>query len=751
MFDLADPASTRTKRKESPLPAAPAGETEKKAHPLDEDKAVDLWQRLLDAYTRELDRQELNREEQGEDEEFYDNNQWSDEDRRTLEDRGQAALTYNVIATTVNWVVGTEKRGRSDFHVLPRRKDGAEGAEKKTQLLKYLADCNRTQFKRSRGFKDAVVVGIGWLEDGWWGDDEDGEPIYSRYESWRNMLWDSAAIEMDLQDARYIYRVKWVDLDVAQALFPGRKGLLERSSRDGERFVSSTGEYGDDVMDATEIDMERTGSSSRLPNRFTRERVRIIEAWFKHPEKTKKVKGGTFSGEIFDQYSPGHTEEVNRGDSEVTEKPTMRVHVALFTTMGLLHLSPSPYRHNRYPFTPIWGNKRGKDGLPYGMVRGLKSINQDINKRASKALHILSSNKVLIEQNAVDDHDETAEELSQTNAYVVVKDGALTGKKIQTDVDRELFPAHIQLMERSIMMVQQVGGVTDENLGRRTNATSGIAIEKRQDQGSSATTHYFDNLRLALQIQGEKQLSLVEQFVSEEKQFRITNLRGRPEYVTVNDGLPENDIVRSKADYVISEGDWRASIRQAQADQLLETLMKLPPEVGLVILDLVVENMDLPNREEIVRRLRAATGQIDPDAEEDDEEAMAQKAAQAKQAQFQEALQQAELRKLVAEAVSKEMAALASRASSVAANIKAIGGTRGAIDTAADILTAPAIAPVADAILGEAGFQGAAAEAAMANASAQATAQAAEQQAAQEAAAKEQQQKQGNGAINGEA
>lgn len=750
MFDLADPASTRFKRAESPLPAAPAGEKDKEeGHPLDAEKSVELWQRLLDAYTRELDRQELNREQMAKDEDAYDGNQWDEIDAATVRDRGQMPLVYNVIATTVNWVIGTEKRGRSDFHILPRKKDAAQPAEKKTQLLKYLADCNRTPFHRSRAFKDSVVAGIGWLEDGWLGEDEDGEPIYSRYESWRNILWDSAATELDLSDARYEFRAKWVDLDIAIALFKGRAGLLKRSSREAERFVSATGEYGDDVMDSAELDMERMGGSTRHPNSFTRERVRIIECWFKHPESTKKIKGGTFSGEIFDEYSPGHTEEVERGEAEVSQKPTMRVHVALFTTMGLLHLSPSPYRHNRYPFTPIWGNKRGKDGLPYGLVRNLVDINQDINKRASKALHIISTNKTLIEENAVDDHDETADELSQPDAYVVLKSGGL--KKIKLDVDRELAPAHMQMMERSILMIQQVGGVTDENLGRKTNATSGVAIEKRQDQGAATTTHYFDNLRFAMQVQGEKQVSLIEQFVSEQKQFRITNMRGRPEYVTVNDGLPENDIVRSKADFVIADGDWRASIRQAQADQLLEVLLKMPPEVGMVMLDLVVESMDLPNREEIVRRLRSVTGQIDPDAEEDDEEVQAQKAAQAKQAQFAEAMNQATLRGLVAEAVAKEMAALASRASAVAANIKAIGGAkRGAIDTAADLLTAPAIAPVADAILAESGFVGAAAEAALANASSEAVAQAAEQQAAQEAAKQEPQQ-QGNGESNGAA
>ena len=93
-----------------------------------------------------------------------------------------------------------------------------------------------------------------------------------------------------------------------------------------------------------------------------------------------------------------------------------------------------------------------------------------------------------------------------------------------------------------------------------------------------ATAKLFDNLLFASQVHGDKLLANVEQFMSEEKQFRIANMRGKPEYVTINDGLPENDITRCKADYIISESAWHASSRQAAADELLETMTRMPLE-----------------------------------------------------------------------------------------------------------------------------------------------------------------------------
>lgn len=705
-FDLNDKALTRRQSRQDVTALAPAKveAEDKPGHPLDSDEAVDTHARLLDCYVTELDRQEKNRHEMAIDEDFHDNYQWNEDDATALEQRGQRPLVYNVIATTVNWVLGTEKRGRSDYKVLPRRKEDSKPAERKSQLLKYLSDTNRTPYERSDAFAEAVKAGLGWLED--CVEDDDGEPIKSRAETWRNMLHDSAAKRRDVEDARYIFRSKWVDLDIAQAVFPERAGLLQRSVRDSDGWFNSD-DFGDEAMDAAERELEETGGASgsgRHLNRHRRERVRIIECWFKRPANVQRLRGGMFGGELFDPRSRGHQAEIEAGEAEIREGQTLRVYCALFTTQGLLWLGPSPYRHNRYPFTPIWGNRRARNGLPYGIIRGLRWIQEDINKRASKALAILTTKRVIVDHDAVDDHDEAAEEVARTDSYIVKN----PGKEFRVETDDRQLQGHMEMMTRSISMIQQASGVTDENLGRRTNAHSGIAIERRQSQGAMATTHYFDNLRFACQVQGEKQISLIEQFMDERKVFRITDMRGKPEYIEVNDGLPENDIARSKADYVLSEADWRASMREAAAAELMELLMKLAPvqpQLVAVMLDLLVESMDIGNREEIVRRIREVTGMRDPDAEEPTPEEVARAEAAKQQAELQQATAEANLRKLNAEAAAKEMQANKAQADTVRANVSSLGGPkRGVIDIVADAAMAPAIAPAVDDLMRDMGF-----------------------------------------------
>lgn len=702
MFDLSDESLTRVKRGSPEDRLVVSQPTEGEAEPgsaLDSEKMIRLHSRLIDYYRMELDRQAENRYQMALDEDYFDSIQYTDEELAVLNQRGQPPTTYNVIQQTVNWVCGSEKRGRTDFKVLPRGKEDSKAAEGKTKYLKYLSDANRTPFHRSRAFEDAAKVGVGFIEIGVQ-DEDDGEPIYNRYESWRNVIWDSASTELDGSDMRYIFRSKWVDEDVAVAMFPERAAQIADAVTDSSLYSSYELGDGDMAMDQAEMDRGDAGAMSVVVT-HNRRRVRLIEAWYRMPEKVKKIRGGAFNGQIYDDADPRHAEAVQLG-AAVSEKVMMRTRVAIMTSKDLLFEGPSPYRHNKFKFVPIWGYRRGRDGLPYGMIRSLRDIQDDVNKRMAKALHVLSTNKVIMDEGALPDDwtiEDFAAEVARPDAIIIKK----TGKQIDINVDREIAPAHIEFASRNIAMIQQVGGVTDELLGRTTNAVSGVAVQRRQEQGSLATARFFDNLRLAEQIRGEIELSLVEQYATERKQFRITNQRGTPEFVQINDGLPENDITRTKADFVISESEWRATMREAAVAELTELITKMPPEVGMVVLDLVVDSMDIPNRDEIVKRIRAINGQRDPDATELTPEELASQQAAAQQQAIQMEQVKAELREKNAKAAQAEAQADKIKAETINTKMNATGT---AMTAAMQVVQMPTIASVADNLLTEAGWQG---------------------------------------------
>lgn len=674
---------------------------ERVASKLDTPQAQMLHATLMGHYVRELERQALNRLDMATDEDFYDHIQYTTDDLAVLAARGQAPLVFNITQTTVNWLLGSEKRAKKDFRILPRKKDGAKAAERKTQLLFHVRDENQSDYQWSDAFASAVKAGMGWIE-GAQGSPDEGTILHERAENWRSMLWDSTAVEYDLSDARYMTRTKWLDLDVAASIWWNRRGMLDFSTRSSTLGMASLDNLGDDSMDSVELEhFQYLASTGRNYWGATRDRVRVIEMWFKRPVQAKIMRGGQFSGEVFDEWSPGHVSDLNAGLATLSTKPLQMMHVALMTEAGFLDIRRSPYRHNKFPFTPVWGYRRARDGMPYGLIRGIRDIQRDLNRRAAKALHHLSAKTVMVQEGAVDDIDTLRDEAARPDAVIVYKPGN-PAPTVESDMD--VGQAHVQLMDIDRQMIQQVGGVTDENLGRKTNATSGIAIERRQDQGALATDLFFDNLRRSRLCHGTKTVILVEQFYTMQDEIRIVDSRGNPDFKPINDGAPENAIALFKADYVISEDDWRASARQAQAAQFLDLTQKLAataPQLVVGILDLVVEALDVPKRDELVKRIRQFTGQPDPDADPNnpDPETLAMQQQKQMQDQMQQRMAEAE----IAEKEGKAAKAQAD-AAKVALSLPTdqIAQLTAAMEAAIMIAGAPAVAAAADRVLADA-------------------------------------------------
>lgn len=591
----------------------------------------------------EMIRQAPNRYQQAIDEDFYDNLQISDEDAEELMARGQAPLVYNKIAPAIKWITGTEKRTRIDFKVFPRSSNDRDGAENKTKVLKYISDVNKSQYARSRAFADAVKVGLGWLECGIRADPTK-ELIFDRYESWRNMLYDSHGVEIDGEDWRYLFRQKYADLDVAELMFPEKVEAIRAASTysDMVDWQENDQWYMGQFLSARRSDGlaaavgRRTFVDSTASSFNRRARVRLVEAWYRMPMRVKLMIGGGMHGTIYDQNDDYHVWMAQQKASSIIERMSMRVRCAVFVRGTMLQDVMSPYRHNQFPFTPIWGNRRGLDNAPYGAIRSMRDPQEDFNRRMSKALFSMSARRVIMDANAHDDIEVIREEAARPDPVFSITPGA----RFELHTDVEIAEAHLEYSRIDERMIQDSSGVVDELMGRKTNAVSGKAIEARQDQGSTVTTDYFDGLRLAVQLHGQKLLSNAEQFMTEARDIRIIGERKGYDFLTINKpavdkdtGQPTllNDITKDQADFIVSAQDFRESMRQAAYDKLMDMVSKLPPEYAIKLLDDVLEFADLPGAEALIQTVREINGKPPRDKQLSPEEE--QKLAQAKQAE----------------------------------------------------------------------------------------------------------------------
>jgi hypothetical protein len=685
------------------------------------DRAADqrLHAKLMNWYLQERDKQSYNRYQMAIDEDFYDGLQWSDEDAQELISRGQAPLVFNQIKPTINWMLGTERRTRIDGKVLPREESDETAAETKTKLLKYLSDVNRTPFTRSQAWKSCIVAGLGWMEDSI-NRDPTEELLSTRYESWRSIYYDSNSTEMDLSDARYLFRWRYLDLDVALALCPDREAEIRKAAIENEALANDEDDVyylGARVNTQTTGDFahfnRRTGFNSYGTVNNTRERVKIIECWYRVPTACKMCRGGDFHGEVYDPNNEDMVAAVEDGYTSIATHTRMEMRCALMTEGDLLYEGLSPYKHNRFPFTPMWCYRRHRDNMPYGVIRDIRDAQEDYNKRASKALFILSTVRVIMDEHAVEDIEETRREIARPDAILVVK----KDRRFEIDQDKSLAEEHIKLMMFDGQMIRDVGGVTDQNLGKDDKGLSGQAIGKLQDQGTIVTAALFDNMRLAIQLQSEIQLSLLEQYYTAPKVVRIIGENKPIEWLKINvyDEAADrylNDITARAADFIVSEQDFKASIRQAMFESMMDLVSKLPPEVGLKLLDMVVDFADVPNKDELVKRIRAINGQADPSRKPTPEEQAQLQEAQRKQEELEQIQTdtlratlektQAEAQKIVADAKRMEAEIQKSVASAIEMGVKA---AYEALQAAQIVSTIPNVTPVADAILAGAGYQ----------------------------------------------
>jgi len=502
------------------------------------------------------------------------------------------------------------------------------------------------------------------------------------------MLYDSLGPRRDLEDSRYLFRFRMVDLDIAIAYFPDKEQQLRAScvSRDSDHYMEWwNGRPMDELQGFTPMPgkFQMYDSDSWLNN--TRERVMLIEAWYKEP--TKETRGGTSS----------------------IDRLRMTMQCTILTEKHILLDVASPYKHNKYPFVPLWCYRRKKDNAPYSPIRPVRGPQDALNKRMSKALHVLSTNQVIAEVGAFSNESMTAQEVrdelrAPDGFAVVAKDGLA---KIKTNRENDVAQGHLQLAQVDQAMIRNASGISSENLGRDTNITAGVALKAKAEQGGQLTAEIFDNLLFARQLEGELTLSLIEQFYTEAKVFSVAGERAKRDYTKINQPNPDvpgevlNDITKRKTQFIIGEQAWKQSLQEAAFESMMALLAQLAPsspQIVINLLDVVVELADLPNKRLILQRIRQVTGMTDPD-EPPTPEAQQAKAQQdaiaAKQAEAQMAQLDAEIAK--AQATGKNL-----DAKSLETIAKAVYVT---MQAAQVVTSTPHVTPVADELLKSFGFK----------------------------------------------
>ena len=200
--------------------------------------------------------------------------------------------------------------------------------------------------------------------------------------------------------------------------------------------------------------------------------------------------------------------------------------------------------------------------------------------------------------------------------------------------------AELQLGGDAGVELQYTTGVFDATLGQKSNAISGVAESERQSQSATSTFLFVDNLRAAIEHLGRVIVDWIPIIYDTERVVRTIGTEGDTDNVTINMqqnnqmmGVVEilNDIRVGKYDVIVEAGQAFASRRREAVDGMLK-FMQAQPQLGLLIADLAVKNMDWPGADECAERIkRSLPPQITTDPESPEGQAAAQQAQQQQQ------------------------------------------------------------------------------------------------------------------------
>lgn len=509
---------------------------------------------------------------------FREGDHWTKAELAELAERGQPPTVQNEVKPIIDRVHGQFLMTRQTTTFIGQNSPADDPvANLQADLLRYTDQKTGYEFHESAVALDGLTGGFGVLEVGWKYDNDGYRCIYQRRENPFHMYPDPFSVEADWSDAKCIQRAKWLDAEDAIQLWPDKESEL-RAFMHGHEYELS-------------VDPGMLNDSNALYLDRSRKRLRPVETWYKRKVKRYVIltQDGalTFTTPLQKDQADQVLKQLPKG-AFVTE-PTYVDQMWLGVHIGalLIHHDRSPYRHTRFPFVPLFADRKN-NGEPFGLARNIVPMNEAINKRKSKALNMLSNRRIIFEKGALQDQERAAIENAKADGQIEVENGALSGGRILFPDNQDIGQAQVMLLQDDKATMPRVSGISDESLGMRTEVRSGAGIARKQAMTSLITNPVVQNLRRFRFERTKLVYEVGKEVYTEEMAFQVTD---DPNSVRLIQ-LTKSDIAtikERKYDLVITDSPDYTTVREQELEMVMQTLPQiatLGPGFGKFVLEL---------------------------------------------------------------------------------------------------------------------------------------------------------------------
>lgn len=449
---------------------------------------------------------------------YYDGKQWTQAEISTLKKRKQPVIVSNRIKPKINTLKGLESKSRTNPKALPRNQGfDDEAAEAAQDSIRFVLDDNESDSLFSDCFDELCIEGTEAVEINVVPVPESQDfDITLRQIRWDRQFSDPHSRQKSHSDSKYDGEVIWLDYEDAVAMYPDAQKAIQSTI---DKFGSASGDTYNDKPQYRWADDKRKRVC--LISICYREQGQYMHAIF--------VRGGFVQEPEPVPFVDGD------GNSE-----SMYIYQSAYVD---------------------------RDGNRYGAVKDWLSPQDEINKRRSKALHLLSVRQAKVRKGAVDSVAKLREELAKPDG--VIEENIPEGVEVLLNGD--MAQAQFQLLAEAKQEIDGMG-VNAALAGTESRSMSGRALEARANTGTNEVQPILEAHQQFKNRVYRAIWNRIRQYWTEEKWVRVTDNEKNIKFVGLNQPVTMGDKVLERV---------KASGEQITTE--IEQQVKADPQMQFVV------------------------------------------------------------------------------------------------------------------------------------------------------------------------
>lgn len=538
--------------------------------------------------------------------------QWDEKDKTLRAEDNRPCLTVNKMHQFIKQVCNDQRQNRPGIRVSPvDDKADVDTADVLQGLIRHIEYNSNAEIAYDTGFESAVEHGFGYwrvLTDYVSPDSFDQEILIKQVKDSMKVWCDPYFQEPDGSDMNWAF-------------------IAEDFNKDD--YIA---EYGESEL----AQMKDWASLSEDDSGwFDENSCRVVEYMFKEFEdKTLCLieYADEESGELVQQTV--YLDELPEGFPEeqiIQKRKTQTCTVRVVKINGHEILEETVWPGRYIPLIPMLGDdliiegKRYREGLIRQAIDSQKMLNYWVTCETEMIALSPKAPWIGVEGQFEGHEEEWETANTRPHAYLEYAQVSIAGKpapppqrNIQEAPVGAITNARIQASED----LKAVVGIYDDTLGKRAQADSGIAIQRRNQQSQTSNFHFVDNLARSIRHTGRIILDAIPQVYDTERAVRILAEDDEQKVVMINQIFEEGgkpkiyDLSLGKYDVTVDEGPNFQTKRQEAAESMLQFIQSYPQGAPLIA-DLIAKNLDWPGAQDIADRFKK---QLPPELQNDGSE-----------------------------------------------------------------------------------------------------------------------------------